>query len=258
MYSQDSSYTGNYVLGETKVGFALQCFSPCNSKVLFVNLHENEKTSIQAAELYLLQNGGKLLKLVNKGQRFITFNQKKKTYWFDPNRIFSPAGIDSTLKLLSYRPAATGAEEVRYFSDQLLITFIDSSSLIIALHNNMDSLLSVNSYLEDQNLQKHFGAVHINPDLDPDDFILTTDSTLFNRIREKNLNVVYENGASVSDDGSLSVYAALHKIPYINVEAQHDHCDEQLAMLQALDEIIKEYDKEKTAEEVIAIEPLAF
>ena len=79
--------------------------------------------------------------------------------------------------------------------------------------------------------------------MDEDDFILTTDSTIFNRIAAKNINVIYEFAQNISDDGSLSVYAGKRKIPYINIEAQHDHKLEQMALLSALDEIIKEYTK---------------
>jgi hypothetical protein len=52
------------------------------------------------------------------------------------------------------------------------------------------------------------------------------------------------------------VYAGRNKIAYINVEAEHDHVDEQCAMLAALDEIIKEYtdEKEETDELVSALE----
>jgi hypothetical protein len=43
------------------------------------------------------------------------------------------------------------------------------------------------------------------------------------------------------DDGSLSVYAAKKKIPYINIEALHGHLDEQIRMLETLKDIIFRY-----------------
>jgi hypothetical protein len=45
------------------------------------------------------------------------------------------------------------------------------------------------------------------------------------------------------------MYAARNKIFYINIEAEHDHLDEQCAMLTALEEIIKEYGKGKEDED---------
>jgi len=80
--------------------------------------------------------------------------------------------------------------------------------------------------------------------MDVDDFILTTDRSLFNRIKEKNINVVCEDINAIRDDGSLSVYAARNKIPYVNIEAEHQHFDEQLQMLMVLEDIIKEYRQE--------------
>lgn len=80
--------------------------------------------------------------------------------------------------------------------------------------------------------------------MDVDDFILTTDISLFNRIREKKINVVREDINTVKDDGSLSVFAARHKIPYLNIEAEHEHLQEQLAMLKILEDIIREYRNE--------------
>ncbi|MEJ7676319.1 MAG: hypothetical protein WKG06_00245 [Segetibacter sp.] len=53
-----------------------------------------------------------------------------------------------------------------------------------------------------------------------------------------------ENVNAIEDDGSLSVYAARHNIPYVNVEAQHEHSEEQLALLRLLEDIIKEYREE--------------
>jgi hypothetical protein len=219
-------------------------------------VHDNEKTSVHAAREYLLPNGGKLITIYNKGQRFLSFRLKGKLYYFDPNRIFSEAGRRSTLKLLSAKYSESAENELSYFADKILTNYIDSSKLVIALHNNTDGNLSVITYLKDQEMGNHWGAVFVNPEMDPDDFVLTTDSTIFQRIVEKNINAVWENVDSVKDDGSLSVYAGRNKIAYINVEAEHDHVDEQCAMLAALDEIIKEYtdEKEETDELVSALE----
>jgi hypothetical protein len=88
--------------------------------------------------------------------------------------------------------------------------------------------------------------------MDPDDFIITTDSTIFNRLQTKNINVVWENVDLVKDDGSLSIYAGKNKIPYINVEAQHGHLNEQCAMMIALHEIIEEFKKQEQDYQTVA------
>lgn len=240
-FTQDVSHARIYSIGDTKISVIDQCCYPCHSKVLFVNLHDNETTSVKAAEQYLNKVGGRLINIENNGERLINFNHKGQYYTFDPNRIFSPAGIDSTITILSLRYDSNAAHEVLKFAQFLIADYIASSHLIISLHNNRDSSLSVLTYKNDAAINKNLGKAFINPEMDIDDFILTTDTTLFNRIKEKNINVVWEDIDAINDDGSLSVYASRHNISYINVEAEHEHSEEQLRMLMALEDIIKEY-----------------
>jgi hypothetical protein len=76
--------------------------------------------------------------------------------------------------------------------------------------------------------------------MNPHDFILTTDRPIFHYLKRRKFNVVLQHHDPV-DDGSLSVYAARKKIPYINIEALHGHLDEQIKMLEALKDIIFRY-----------------
>lgn len=242
--TKDIRYVKMYSIGETKISVVEQCCYPCHPGILFVNVHDNENTSVKSAERYLNEIGGRLINIENNGERLIDFLHKGQYFAFDPNRIFSNAGIDSTIKILSARYDPNAAKEVSRFAELLIADYIDSSNLIVSLHNNMDSSLSVLSYKNDQEINKDLGQIFINPSMDADDFILTTDISLFNRIKRKNINVVLENVNAIEDDGSLSVYAARHNIPYVNVEAQHEHSEEQLALLRLLEDIIKEYREE--------------
>jgi hypothetical protein len=67
----------------------------------FLNLHENENTSVVAARSFLYVNGGSLVKFANGPNRLISFKLSGKTYSFDPNRMFTPEGIKSTLQTYS-------------------------------------------------------------------------------------------------------------------------------------------------------------
>lgn len=246
-FAQPDSATYNYLLGETEVTFVSKRFTPNRSRVTFINLHGNEQTSLKAVEIYLAScGGGTLVSIQNEQERFINICLYGKPYRFDPNRIFSEAGRHSTLLKLSEGFNDTVQKVVRNFAKKILRRHIDSSRLLVAVHNNTDSMLSIESYLQEQANKIHFGEVYINPEMDRDDFILTTSYRLFRKIKARNINAVWENTKQVTDDGSLSVYAGAKRIPYINIEAQHDHIDEQLAMLHALDNIIKEYATGKT------------
>lgn len=240
--AQDTTIVKTYSIGQIMVAVYTECFKTCNAKIVFINLHHNEYTSVDAAENYLCESGGRLVYIENCDERFISFVYRGVTYLFDPNRIFSSAGIETTMQLLScYDP--TAAAEIANFANHLLRDYIDNTKLIIALHNNKDKELSIKSYQKDQALKKHFGKVFINPKMDEDDFILTTNLAIFNQLKDKNINAVLENAKAIPDDGSLSAYAGRNNIAYINVEAQHEHADEQVVMISALKEIIKKYSK---------------
>lgn len=247
-YSQDTSIL-SYNLGDTSVNMRKFCFKSCTSKVIFLNLHGDEQTSVKAAEEYVIDNGGTLVS-INNNQRIVDVNLSGRKYSFDPNRIFSIAGTEATVKLYSKTFDTSAGNRISTFANQLLSGFIDSTNLIVTLHNNKDSGLSVLSYQKDQRLKKHSGKVFVNKEMDPDDFMLTTDTSIFRRIKEKNINVIYEKADLTKDDGSLSIHSGRLNIPYINVESQHGHFIEQFAMLLAIDDIIKDYEKSEATDEI--------
>lgn len=66
----------------------------------FLNLHENENTSVVAARSFLLTHGGSLVKFHNGNSRLISFRMAAggALYSVDPNRIFTEEGIVATMK----------------------------------------------------------------------------------------------------------------------------------------------------------------
>jgi len=197
----------------------------------FVQLHSNEATADHVTKMISEESGIEYLQIRNGTERMIGFRLGNKQFRFDPNRIFSTKGIVETLKLHStYTENAFLA--VRRFRDSLL-NHLDQTKTIIAVHNNTEADFSLTHYLESRT-----GQVYKNPLQDEDDFFITTDSVLFNQLKEKNFNVVLEDGAKINDDGSLSVYCSQKGIPYINVEAEHGHLEEQERMLRALLQVL--------------------
>jgi hypothetical protein len=213
--AQDTNYVSSHLIGQTRVSVSAVCYNPCRDRVVFINLHENENTSVKAAEDYLYENGGRLVRLKTSGVRNVSFQANNKIFAFDPNRIYTVAGRQATLTALSGTIDSIAEKAVSDFSEIILNSYINNSPLVIALHNNTDQNLSVLSYQNDQAKIENAGLTHVNPAMDPDDFILTSDTTIFNYLKEKNINAVWENVNVIKDDGSLSVYAALNNIPYI-------------------------------------------
>jgi hypothetical protein len=192
-----------------------------------------------AAQQFLKEHGGQLIQINHTGNRNITFNLNRKPFSFDPNRMFTPVGRKETLTNLSkYNEQAATA--MKPLADEILQKHIDGKKLVVALHNNTDSAFSILSYTVLEQEGGNAERVFINDAMDIDDFILTTDSTIFTRIQQQGINVILQS-KNPKDDGSLSVYAYNKNIPYINIEAQHGHVEEQARMMYALSDIIKQY-----------------
>ena len=64
--------------------------------------------------------------------------------------------------------------------------------------------------------------------------------SLYEKFKNLGYNTVLQNNATMTDDGSLSVLAGQQNIPYVNVEAQHGHLEEQVEMLFVLMEVLDE------------------
>jgi uncharacterized protein YaiI (UPF0178 family) len=242
--SQDTTYGSIYRLGSEKIQVQTTCYIPCKDDLSFINVHENESTSVEAAGSLLNDIGGKMMVLKHNKSRYISFYIGNKKYIIDPNRIFTKKGIDATLKNLGPH-SAEAANEVAAFAQHILTNFVDGKSLVVALHNNTDENYSIASYLKGGDEARNAADVFINAAMDKDDFIVTTDSSLFRRIKERNINVVLQDNKRAVDDGSLSIYAARKNIPYLNIEAQSGHLKEQIQMLEAIKDVLKSYKKQK-------------
>lgn len=198
-----------------------------------INLHDDEATAVQAARAVLEQTGGLLIKIENKAQRIISFSFKGVVYSFDPNRIFSRAGINVTLQAKGKKnPLAI--IEVEKFAARLLQLIPDSASCIVALHNNTDGDFSVKTYKSGGKRQSDAREVYEDNWQDADDITLTTDETLFTKMSALGYNSILQDNEKVNKDGSLSVYYGEQKKRYINIETQHGKTAQYKEMLSKL------------------------
>lgn len=199
----------------------------------YLNLHENEQTAVLAAADLLQTVPGQLIELRSRGRRVVSFRDGLRPLAFDPNRIFSDAGIEQTLRRhASNTPAAQQA--LRALRDQVL-ALIDGppDQAVVALHNNRAGLYSILQYRPGGAHAPDAQALTINPRLAPEDFCLVTRASLFEPLRDQGFNVVLQ-AQNPSDDGSLSVWFGQQRRAYVNVEALHGHRAEQLRMLAAV------------------------
>ncbi|HRN48018.1 MAG TPA: hypothetical protein PK110_02255 [Niabella sp.] len=200
-----------------------------SASLVFVSLHENENTAIDA---FVLADSGfsnyTLIQLKQNGERLVKYKIRGKDYSFDPNRIFTEMGIKNTLKNYNEKYPKRLEKDLKLFSDSLLQIFRRKvqNGYIVALHNNTDSSYSILSYLNSKDAED----VYINENEDIDDFFFVTARSEFEYFKSMGRNVALQS-EGVEDDGSLSVYCQKNGIPYINIEAQHGHLQKQAEMI---------------------------
>jgi len=219
-------------IGETQV--SIQSQESPGSGLVLINLHDDENTGVEAAQHLLRQKGGRLIQLKHEGTRLISFELEETTFKFDPNRMFTDKGARLTLeKHGSFSEKALKA--VRTFSEDVLeICHFDKLSLVVTLHNNSDQGYSLESYVGGALYESDARDIYLESRTDTDDFFFVTDAELSESLRKKRVNVVLQDNDNVTDDGSLSVLAGRRDIPYINVEAQEGHFQQQLEMLKSV------------------------
>jgi len=225
-------------LGETEIRVATT--EKKGSRYVYVNLHDDENTSVEAGLEALKLSGGRLVELRHNGQRNVTFTLRGKEYRVDPNRIFTLAGVRTTLEKQS-RYTEDAARAVGQFAEELLAVYrIGRVDAVIALHNNTEGAYSALSYAAGGDLVRDAEAVYIRDGGDPDDFFFVTEQPVFDALKRRGYTVVLQDNRRVTDDGSLSVYCGKANVRYINVEAKHGHLKEQTRMILDLKALLDE------------------
>ena len=207
---------------------------------VMINVHDDENTSVLAGKVIVKESGGRLVELVHSGRRFVEFKLDGQTYRFDPNRIFSEDGIRATLSRRSYY-SEPAHRVVKEFAAGFIAQFaLDHEPVIVALHNTDGHGLTINSYRVDGDKSAASATLHASARRSVGDFFYVTDRRFFDYLKARDFNVTLQDDANVPDDGSASVYFARKGIPYLNIEADVSHLDEQTEMVRVAREMIVE------------------
>merc|ERR1712137_198247 len=126
-----------YMLGETQVNVTTYTQPDSAGNIglySFINLHENENTSVVAAKTLIYQKGGgSITFLQHGGTRDINFVFKGENYSIDPNRMFTYPGLEANLQPFNAEAAAAVLE----FSQAVLNIYqFDAQKIVLALHND--------------------------------------------------------------------------------------------------------------------------
>jgi len=198
-------------------------------------LHNNEETAMAAAKVLVAEQGGRIFRLDNAKQRLLEFWYGGRRYRVDPNRIFTPLGLKQNIRYYNKRSSQRAYNNLRVLARRLLRQYpLKQAWAVLGLHNNSDRDYSIISYKKGYRLGREAALIYIAPGQDKDDFYLVTTRRLFEYFKSKGFNVVLQHNKRVADDGSLAVYCARYGIPYINVEAQYGHEEQQRKMLEAV------------------------
>lgn len=255
-------------LGMRADGLQLVIRQANDSGVVYFAPHDNENIAVQAVErLWQTRPLGTLVELRQTGSkrlRYVYQHIGGTKIYCDPNRIFADLAvvrrelgrtrggracgrvINRSVTGAHIKRAAAHFQQIGgQITDVLGEYLYGPAPLLVGLHNNTEGRLGVG------NPQLRAGGPvsarppHQQQGQDPDDFLLVTQTSDFERLRQSGFNVVLQKPAA-SDDGSLSVWATRQRpgIRYIAVEAQHVEClsaqqarghlDVQLRMLEAI------------------------
>jgi len=199
----------------------------------FVNLHENEQTSVQAAKALLAREPGRLIELHAGGRRLVTFRIGLRAYTVDPNRIFTDPGLAATLQSLG-QDSDDARTAVRGLRDAVLgLLPPPNGRPVVALHNNAGADYSMEQYRRGGSCAGDAAQVHESGSMTDNEFFVVTDRELFEPLAAEDFNVVLQS-ESAFDDGSLSIWAGQVGRRYINVEAREGRSAQQARMLDAV------------------------
>lgn len=242
--------TQTLALGDSAV--KINVYQKKGANVTFISPHHNEQIAVKLTREAIERTGGRLIEIESldengNGQRRLSFAYKGTNYSLDPNRIFTENGRQCTGYAAEIEPL------VKNFADNLLkIILGDAGKLrvgerfLVAVHNNRDvderidlaeksndltalgfARQFVTTNLARTEFQHQVEGVYLsNAEYDADNFVFVSTPALMPFFVEQGFNVVVQKSAAKLavkncsvDDGSLSVFAGLKNIPYINLEA---------------------------------------
>ncbi len=203
-----------------------------HSRRRYVLLHGNEETARAVLMRHIRANEG-IAYVVESRTRNVALDSGQ----IDPNRMFSRAGAEASLKRLNpdwppdrVRAALDLLDRGR---DRLVRALLPPpGGLTVAVHNNSEGYS-----VEDEELISD--AKSIREPLNPHAFYLCTDPADFRVLSTSGYNVVLQQHPPAPDDGSLSRLAAARGARYVNVEVGMGHTGRQQEMLEWMEWSLK-------------------
>jgi hypothetical protein len=194
----------------------------------YLLIHGNEETARKVLQLHIQLHQG-IAYFIEDHTRNVTIEGGA----IDPNRMFSRAGAEASLKSLNPswdqgRIAKALAVLDRGREKLVRAFFPPEGGLLVALHNNSEA------YSVDDERAISDGE-SIRQPANPHAFFLCTDPADFKILAASPYNVVLQQHGPREDDGSLSRLAAARGVRYVNLEVALGQLDRQREMLDWLE-----------------------
>lgn len=200
----------------------------------FVSLHDDENTAVQVAREYIAREGGRLIELRHGRGRNVIIRHDGHKHQFDPNRMFTPAGLARSLayfQALSDRNLETASA----FAGAIeRIINVQPGGTIISMHNNTDENLNIYDYRKGALHGANTREISVGSDRDTDDYFFTSDEAVFRALAAAGYHAALMEKSPPDDMGSLAFLASRKGARYVVIEAQHGHLASQREMLAAL------------------------
>lgn len=216
-----------------------------NSHQVFFAPHEDEHIANQYLAKKVISHQRRFLILKQSGNREIHLQVNGKTMRVDPNRIFTKAGIKQSIKKLNHTLSISSedfakASQIAMTLGQFIIKQmggLDRDKTWVAVHNNTQGYKGDDKGgIGDVSMVRYRGKLtggakylsQLTPLVDDeDDLFFVTEQQDFSSMESKHFNAVLQNPLVTTDpeedDGSLSVYAQMNGIRYINIEAEREY-----------------------------------
>ena len=232
------------LLGDTIIKIVAELKAP-KSDIIFMNIHEDEQTSIEAIGEFGKSKDINFVYLKHIQTRRVHFNLGRRKYSVDPNRIYTELGRKNTLKTWNWFGFKAKKEAIIQTEKlaNAILEYVLLEKIIVTLHNNTDVNYSIKSYLPGESEAENTAEVNVDKNWDVDDFIYTTEKKYYDYLKAKGLNVILQDNSDFVNDGSLSVYCGINKIPYLNIEAQKGHLKEQIALIKIVSEMLEYFEQ---------------
>lgn len=193
----------------------------------YLLIHGDEETARQVLTRFMETHEGTAFIIESE-----TRNVKIDKGEIDPNRMFSRAGAEASLKQLNAEWTPQQMQSALAIldkgRDRLVRALLPPPKrLLVALHNNTEEY-SVKDEVPVSD------SVSLREPANPHAFFLCTDPADFAALAKSPYNAVLQKKPE-DDDGSLSRLAARRGVRYVNLEVRHGNKDRQLEMLRWLD-----------------------